>query len=102
MRTWQSDSAEVLRGDPFTDVVIAIDDHGRPVGLVFHRRSNEPWALRQSVLRVRSGSSVTEVVQRAMTRAADDRFNPVVVSDSSGHPVGIIRIERLVEHLLKC
>lgn len=98
---WQSASSELIRNDPWIDVVIATDDYGRPAGLVFNRRGDQPHALKESPLRVRMGSSVTEVLQRAMTRPAEDRFNPIVCCDCQGRAIGVIRIERLVERLMK-
>jgi EAL domain-containing protein (putative c-di-GMP-specific phosphodiesterase class I) len=56
-------------------------------------------ASRTSVLPVHVDSDIAESVMRAMARPLADRFEPLLCTDDDGRIVGIVRIERAVQHL---
>jgi hypothetical protein len=100
-------AGEVLAGDPGRDVVVAVDDNGRPVhlvrtGLRHDDRDVADFGDLQVVplsLRVRPSASLVEVVTRAMTRVAARRFDPVLCVDDTGRLLGLIRPERMTLRL---
>ncbi len=47
----------------------------------------------------RPDEHVVEVARRAMSRTPSQRFDPVVVVTEMGHPVGLVRVERLLLRL---
>ena len=100
-------AGDVLAGDPGRDVVVAVDDNGRPVhlirtGLRHDDRDVADFGDLQVVplsLRVRPSASLVEVVTRAMTRVAARRFDPVLCVDDTGRLLGLIRPERMTLRL---
>jgi EAL domain-containing protein (putative c-di-GMP-specific phosphodiesterase class I) len=84
--------------DPSLTHLPILDAAERPIALL-PRSSGSPATIERPPLRVDGGSSPAEVAQRAMTRDAADRFQPLVYCDDQGRYVGLIRIERLVHEL---
>jgi EAL domain-containing protein (putative c-di-GMP-specific phosphodiesterase class I) len=77
--------------------VVVIDEAQHPVALLHHANGGyEPV----EVLAVNVDTSVTDAVSRAMARPADRRFSPICCTDDAGRFVGILRMERLVAHLV--
>ena len=46
-------------------------------------------------LRVHPTTDIAEALQRALTRAPAQRFDPVLCTDPSGHVLGLLRLEDL-------
>lgn len=68
---------------------------GEPLGLVLaDPRTGEVYRAPVS-MRVQPSADVTQTLQRALTRPAVTRFDPVLCTDPTGHVLGLIRIEDL-------
>ncbi len=77
--------------------VVVIDEGQRPVALLHHAGGRyEPV----EVLTVNVDTPVTDVVSRAMARPPECRFSPLCCTDDAGRFVGILRMERLMAHLV--
>ncbi|WP_375477890.1 EAL domain-containing protein [uncultured Jatrophihabitans sp.] len=79
------------------DVVVVLDEHRRPITLL--EQDNAAAWNASEMLTVNINTSVSEVVQRALTRPRATRFAPVACIDSAGRYLGILRMERLMGHL---
>lgn len=75
-------------------VAIVCDEVGRPAGLLLG-----PGAQRVCATTADVRDEAGDVARRAMSRPAARRFDPVVVCDELGRAVGVLRLERLVDHL---
>jgi len=73
--------------------VVLVDRWRRPVTVVHHGQPAEP-------LRATVSSSPVDLLRRAVVRPEPGRFHPIVVTADTGHPVGIVRVERLIEAVL--
>jgi hypothetical protein len=69
---------------------VILTPEGRPTGL----RAPDGEVL--AIQTVRPSSSARDVLHRALTRDARTRFTPLVVVDSTGHYLGVVRLERLI------
>lgn len=78
---------------PATPVVV-VDADGHPVCLDLPGNDGCP------ILAVRASETIADAVTRAMTRPTETRWTPMVCVTESRNVVGIVRMERLVEHLL--
>lgn len=78
---------------PESGTLVLLDAWGRPARMWHHGRRSEP-------LRITSSCGAEDVLRRALTRPAPERFDPVVVTDEDGRPLGQVRVERLVQALL--
>jgi len=76
---------------------VMVDPSGCPVELLLP--SPAGLRLRPVSLRVHQESSIVETAQRALTRPARFRFDPVVCVDDTGRLVGLVRFERIVQRL---
>lgn len=56
--------------------------------------------VRRAAMCVLDSAKPLQVLQRALTRGAETRFDPLVCCDEAGHYRGVVRIERLIEALL--
>ena len=81
------------------DVVVLLDEHGSPQGTV--DMDGIVHAIRDSGLRVNVDTPVAEAVQRAIVRAPDQRFAPLICTDDAGRYLGVVRMERLVDVLTR-
>jgi EAL domain-containing protein (putative c-di-GMP-specific phosphodiesterase class I) len=52
-------------------------------------------------LRVHPSTPAADAARRAMTRAAEHRFDPMVCTDPSGRFVGVLRMDDLVQYLAR-
>ena len=52
-------------------------------------------------LRVHPSTSAHDAARRAMTRAAEHRFDPIVCTDPSGRLVGVLRMDDVVQYLAR-
>jgi hypothetical protein len=77
--------------------VVVVDQDSHPVSLMQQGPFGE-WEPME-VLTVNVDTSVAEAVQRALARPRSTRFSPITCTDAAGRFVGILRIERLMEHL---
>jgi EAL domain-containing protein (putative c-di-GMP-specific phosphodiesterase class I) len=79
--------------------VVVVNHHGAPVGAwsAVARRAGAATP----VLSVSLATTVTDVAQRALTRPAERRFEPVVCTDPAGRLVGVVRLERVLELLAR-
>jgi EAL domain-containing protein (putative c-di-GMP-specific phosphodiesterase class I) len=87
-----------LTADSQVDAVPLLDGRGRAVGIAT-RGMIQSEMTPQKPLMIGLNSSLGEVARRAMTRAAEERFTPLICCDDNGRYVGIVRVERLVEAL---
>lgn len=87
-----------LSADPQIDGVPLLDARGRAVGIAT-RACLQTDGQPQKPMLIGLISPLGEVARRAMTRAPNERFTPLVCIDGDGRYVGIVRVERLVEAL---
>lgn len=78
--------------------VVVIDDLSRPVS-VLQQGTFGRWEP-VDVLTVNVDTPVTDAVARAMARPQAARFSPIACTDAAGRFVGMLRIERLMDHLV--
>ena len=80
------------------EYVVVVDERARPVSLM------QPGLLAEwepiEVLTINVDTPVAEAVRRALARPRSTRFSPITCTDAAGRFVGILRIERLMEHLV--
>jgi EAL domain-containing protein (putative c-di-GMP-specific phosphodiesterase class I) len=93
------DGGVAALADERVDVVVLLDEDGRPQGTL--DVDGIVHALRDAGLRLNVDTPVAEAVQRALVRAAAHRFSPLVCIDDAGRYVGIVRMERLVDLLAR-
>lgn len=85
--------------DPGLDYLPTLDVLDRPHALVRRPRIDEAGRIGFTPMKIHPGATVVQVSKRAMTRAASERFAPLVYCNEEGKYVGLIRIERLIEAL---
>ena len=78
--------------------VVVIDESAHPVS-VLQQDGHDRWEPIEALV-VHVDTSVADALSRAMARTPATRFTPITCTDSAGRFVGILRIERLVEHLV--
>lgn len=97
---WLTEPAPTVRmGDPALmdlerDFLVAVDVWSRP------RMLHTPGMAPRELMRVSGESDPAGVLQRAMTRDAASRFDPLACIDDEGRFLGLVRIERLVTMVL--
>ncbi len=79
------------------DLVVVLDDSGRPVSTVDADGDVHP--VRESALRLSVETTPAEAARRAIVRSPALRFRPLVCVDDEGGLAGIVRMERLIEAL---
>lgn len=79
------------------EYVVVIDEDARPVSLLTQGIIGRWDPIK--VLAVNIDTSVADTVSRALARPRSTRFSPIACTDAAGRFVGILRIERLMEHL---
>lgn len=89
--------ARVLASDHFPFVVVVNELH-RPLTLVTQGASG-PLSRRLPMCVIGS-TSISDAIQRALTRAVHARFDPLVCCTEDGRYVGLVRVDRLVERLV--
>jgi len=81
--------------EPGIPPAIVVSPLGEPQSLLLaDARTGEIYTSPVS-LRVHPSADITETLQRALTRAPAQRFEPVVCTDPTGAVVGLVRIEDL-------
>lgn len=80
------------------ECVVVIDESARPVSIL-QRGPMDRWDPVEA-LTINVDTPVADAVARAMSRPSDARFSPITCTDAAGRFVGILRIERLLEHLV--
>ncbi len=78
--------------------VVVVDGQSRPVS-VLQQGTFGRWEP-IDVLTVNVDTPVADAAARAMARPQAARFSPIACTDAAGRFVGILRIERLMEHLV--
>lgn len=73
------------------DAAVVVDPSGRPIGLL---SDGHDGVL--PVQTIRPSSSARDVLNRALTRDRRARFTPLVVVDTTGRYLGVVRLERLI------
>ncbi len=84
---------------------IRVDAHRRPVILllpVSGRADDRTYREAPVTLRVPPSAGIAEVAQRLIARPLESRFDPVVCVDGEGQPIGLIRVERILQRLAEC
>jgi EAL domain-containing protein (putative c-di-GMP-specific phosphodiesterase class I) len=79
--------------------VVLLDEAGVPRALLLGEPGSGRLREVPVTLRVRPSTPLTDAARRAMTRAPEHRFDPVVCTDSSGLVVGVLLIDDLVRQL---
>jgi EAL domain-containing protein (putative c-di-GMP-specific phosphodiesterase class I) len=81
--------------EPGIPPAVVVGPLGEPQSLLLaDARTGEIYTSPVS-LRVHPSADITETLQRALTRAPAQRFEPVVCTDPTGTVVGLVRIEDL-------
>ena len=78
-----------------SDVAVVVDERHRPLGVFTQGRESRP------ALCVLATDAPADVAQRALTRPAGERFDPICCIDERGRLVGLIPFEHLVRHLAR-
>lgn len=86
--------------DPGLDLMVVVDDHHGPVGLLMRDDALAGRPLKRPVQRVGPTTPVAELAARSMARERGHRFDPSLCCDSRGRYVGLVRLERVVEWLV--
>ncbi len=79
------------------DLAVILDAHRRPQATV--DPDGLVHAVHDSCLRVNQDTPVAQAARRAVTRAAGERFKPLLCTDNAGRFVGMVRMERVVSFL---
>lgn len=79
---------------PALPISVVVDGLGQPIALDL---ADGTW---DRVLAVRPDETVRAVLERALTRDAHWRWHPVVCVDELRRVVGVVRLERLVHHVI--
>ncbi|MDT0277299.1 EAL domain-containing protein [Blastococcus goldschmidtiae] len=75
---------------------VLVGQHGEPARLLLSDpRTAEVYTAPVS-LRVHPSTDVQQALERALTRAPAHRWEPVVCTDPTGHVLGILRVEDLI------
>lgn len=91
-----SHAAEAFVQDD-VDVVVILDEHGRPVATLDPEGLLHP--VRDTSLQVNADTPVAQAAHRALTRPDGRRFHPMVCTDNAGRFVGLVRMERILDFL---
>jgi EAL domain-containing protein (putative c-di-GMP-specific phosphodiesterase class I) len=83
---------------PGSTAAVAVDDDGRPVGLLV-RGPGGGWLHKRRLLAIQPEDPPAGVARRAMTRPPEDRFDPVACCDETGRYMGLIAVDELVQTL---
>lgn len=89
----------LLASDDHLDIVVIVDDRGRPPGVADLDAAAIGTAAHP--LCVNLDTSVAQAVQRALRRPRSIRFMPVVATDNAGRYAGTAHIERLADALAR-
>ncbi|HTU62366.1 MAG TPA: EAL domain-containing protein [Polyangiales bacterium] len=76
---------------------VLLDREQRPIGLVSAQGIS---VQRRAAMCVHESAPPLTILQRALTRPAERRFDPLACCDESGVFMGILRMERLIESIL--
>ena len=80
------------------DVLVVLDEHRRPTSLL-ETGGGDDWVT-SPALAVNIDTPVADAVGRAMARPRIVRFTPLACTDDAGRFLGVLRIERLISHLI--
>jgi EAL domain-containing protein (putative c-di-GMP-specific phosphodiesterase class I) len=78
--------------------VVVVDRHDRPWAV--HRADDLYLGAVEAGLRVNVDTPLREAVERALTRDASRRYEPLLCTDAAGRFLGVVRFERLVRAAL--
>jgi EAL domain-containing protein (putative c-di-GMP-specific phosphodiesterase class I) len=84
---------------PAGDYTVVVDELGRPIAA--WRPQSARGGTTSPVLIVPATTAITDLARRALARAPVHRFDPVVCTDPAGRPLGIVRIERILDALAR-
>jgi EAL domain-containing protein (putative c-di-GMP-specific phosphodiesterase class I) len=79
------------------EMVVLLDEDDHPVATV--TPDGLTRAIRDTGMRINVDTEPVDAARRAIVRDQSSRFLPLVCTDSAGRYLGIVRMERLVEHL---
>jgi EAL domain-containing protein (putative c-di-GMP-specific phosphodiesterase class I) len=79
------------------EMVVLVDEHDHPVATV--TPDGLTRSIRDTGVRINIDTEPSDAARRAIVREQSARFLPLVCTDSAGRYLGIVRMERLVEHL---
>src|SRR3954454_11120095 len=90
------DAGDVEAGDaPQPPPAVLVGSLGEPVGLLLRDLRTAEVYLAPVSLRVHPSADIAETLQRALTRAPAQRFDPVLCTDPAGAVLGLLRVEDL-------
>jgi EAL domain-containing protein (putative c-di-GMP-specific phosphodiesterase class I) len=91
------ETSTFLRSQARIDVVVVLDELDQVKGLL--QATQADGATLVPALRVNPTTSIADAARRALTRRPADRFLPLVCTDGAGRLMGVVRIERILDHL---
>ena len=92
-------AAQFLAGAHADEVIVVLDANRRPCGLLDAEHALVGDLL--AVMTVSPATTVAAAARRALTRSPADRFRPLVCADGTGRYLGIVRLERIIDHLAR-
>jgi EAL domain-containing protein (putative c-di-GMP-specific phosphodiesterase class I) len=92
-------AAADIVAEPLDAFVVVVDGQGAPVGA--YTPASARAGQMAPVMSVSLATTIPDVAHRALARAPDHRFEPVVCVDPAGRTLGIVRIERVLELLAR-
>ncbi|MGY1604045.1 EAL domain-containing protein [Geodermatophilus sp. SYSU D00815] len=87
--------AAVADGADAPPPAVLVGSYGEPLHLVLRDPRTAETYVAPVSLRVHPSADVAETLQRALTRAPAQRFDPVLVTDPTGAVLGLVRLEDL-------
>lgn len=93
------EAAAALAANPACDFVVLLDEHGVPVAAA--DPDGLMAGLTSEILRCSVDTPIVDAARRAICRPPSSRFQPLVCTDRAGRLLGVVRFERVVEHLAR-
>lgn len=94
--------AEALRAllaDPGLDLVVLLSPDGRPREIIDGAARHHPRT--SAITPLAAETAVADAARRALARPPAARFRPLVCADDAGNYVGVVTMERVLEHLAR-
>jgi EAL domain-containing protein (putative c-di-GMP-specific phosphodiesterase class I) len=84
---------------PAGSLTVRVSASGRPLGMRFEHDNIAYSRAEPELLRVKPGTPLSLIAERAVTRPERVRWDPIVCTDEAGHLVGVVRLQRLISAL---
>ena len=92
-------AATILALDPHVEIVVMLDHHDRPSGVV--DLESLAVGLTSEAMQINLDTPTSEAGRRSIARPRHTRFHPLVCIDNAGRYTGVVTMERLIERLAK-